>query len=151
MPACNKCAGLQQQLAAHVQTIREVSHNSLPCGICNKPVIFEFTVENSQWNRIVRAKELPEYLCFWCFDDLAAKDGETVRIGVNIVGTATRSGWCCDDVPGAYPNEVTKAQLQQTIREREEQLAKMREALEGLVERLDFVHNDSQYRAVWTM
>lgn len=82
-------------------SVAAVGRYSLPCSQCRLPVVFEFTVENQTWNRIVRAKNIPEYLCLWCFAALA-KDETIVHIGVNISAGSVFSGWCGHDVPGAY-------------------------------------------------
>lgn len=78
------------------------ANGELNCSLCQQPVMFEFTVESEQWNRIVRRRGIGEYLCFWCFDGLAAEDGEQVPIGVNVSGPAAISRWCGRDVPGTY-------------------------------------------------
>lgn len=101
--------------------------SSLPCGLCRLPVVFEFTVESTTWNRIVRAKGLDEYLCFWCFDDLATKDGEArIPVGVNLSGKTAHTAWCGLDVPGAYTEphpEIVKLKAQ--LAELQGQLARI--------------------------
>ncbi len=86
-------------------------HNSLDCSRCGNPVIFEFTVESSAWNRIVRSRGIAEYLCFWCFDELAADErvDRRIPVGVNLGGQIAFSSWCGDDVPGAYSEQRSKA------------------------------------------
>jgi hypothetical protein len=83
--------------------------DSKPCQLCSRPVIFEFTVESPIWNRVVKARNLPEYLCFWCFDKLATEAGERVPIGVNLNGKSAYSAWCALDLPGAYSSEPASA------------------------------------------
>lgn len=130
------------QIAALTEALKEAGRDSLPCGICHLPIVFEFTVASSIWNRIVRAKGLNEYLCFWCFDRLAVESGEhDISIGVNISGLAAHSNWSGDDVPGAYPDEVTKAQLLESLKERDALLADIdRFALHaGLAEQINWL------------
>lgn len=86
-----------------------VGRDSLPCSMCNQPVVFEFTVASDIWNRIVRAKGIDEYLCLWCFARLAGD--ERIPVGVNVHAGKVFSQWCVDDVPGTYPGDVTRKQL----------------------------------------
>lgn len=126
-----KINDLEAKLTAAREENERRGRGSLACSRCDLPVVFEFTVESRQWNRIVRARGIGEYLCFWCFDELAVESNEAVHVGVNINGRAAHSRWCCDDVPGAYPGDTTKAQLQEQLATSESQ----RKALAGQVER----------------
>lgn len=37
-----------------------------PCSLCGGPHSFDTSVSNDQWNAVIRANGLPDYLCFVC-------------------------------------------------------------------------------------
>lgn len=49
----------------------------LPCAGCSGPHRFDTTLPSVQWNRVIRAKGLPEYLCTTCIVEAFAKAGES--------------------------------------------------------------------------
>jgi|GEM_PF-3874332 len=101
---------LEAELKTFISSSAALGRDSLPCSRCQRPVMFEFTVESETWNRIVRSREIGEYLCFWCFDELAAGEDRDKRIpvGVNIGGRVAFSSWCGSDVPGAYVGQINE-------------------------------------------
>ena len=40
--------------------------NNPPCTQCGGPHLFDTVIDNNSWNRVIRAKSLPEYLCLTC-------------------------------------------------------------------------------------
>ena len=62
-----------------------------PCGLCGGPHPFDTTVPSVVWNRVVRAQELPDYLCLTCIVRAFVAAGESFTaelIGVAIETTA---------------------------------------------------------------
>lgn len=37
-----------------------------PCALCGGPHLFDTSVDSDLWNAVIRARELPEYLCMIC-------------------------------------------------------------------------------------
>lgn len=108
-------------LTSAQERIEKMGRGSLPCDKCGLPVVFEFTVASSYWNRFVRSLGIGEYLCFWCFDSICAKAGriERIPVGVNLAGEVAVSEWCGDDVPGAYDEESKQARLDAALAAKE--------------------------------
>lgn len=44
-----------------------------PCGICGGPCLFDTVIPSPVWNQVIRANELPEYLCAACIIQQFAK------------------------------------------------------------------------------
>lgn len=47
-----------------------------PCALCGGPHDFDTSVPSAVWNRVIRTKGLPEYLCTTCIVREFVKDGE---------------------------------------------------------------------------
>jgi hypothetical protein len=48
-----------------------------PCNMCHGPYQFDTTIPSPIWNRVVRAQNLPEYLCLTCIVKVFAKDSQS--------------------------------------------------------------------------
>ena len=62
-----------------------------PCGLCEGPHPFDTTVPSVVWNRVIRARDLPDYLCLTCIVRAFVAAGESFTaelIGVAIETTA---------------------------------------------------------------
>lgn len=55
----------------------KIPFGKLPCAQCGGPHDFDTSVDSEIWNRVIRAKELPEYLCTTCIVREFAKAGES--------------------------------------------------------------------------
>jgi hypothetical protein len=51
--------------------------DNLPCQRCGGPHPFDTSVPSAHWNVVVRARGLPEYLCFNCIVNVFAEVGES--------------------------------------------------------------------------
>ncbi len=64
-----------------------------PCALCGGPHTFDTSVQRDQWNKVIRAQGLPEYLCTTCIVREFAKAGESFSAklwGDDFKGTAIR-------------------------------------------------------------
>lgn len=48
-----------------------------PCAMCRAPYQFDTTIPSRVWNRVVRSRGLPEYLCTTCIVKVFAEAGES--------------------------------------------------------------------------
>jgi len=61
----------------------------MTCKLCGGPHLFDTSVDSVAWNRVIRAHDLPEFLCLHCVIIQFTKAGEKL--------TATLWG---DELPG---------------------------------------------------
>lgn len=62
---------------ATFKAINPTSPPSSPsCGKCNGPHVFDTSVESDQWNAVIRAAGLSDYLCLSCILEVFAKAGK---------------------------------------------------------------------------
>lgn len=61
---------------AELERRLRIPYGKLPCALCGGPHDFDTSVPSDAWNRIIRAKGLPEYLCMTCIVREFVKDGE---------------------------------------------------------------------------
>ena len=63
------------------------------CDLCGGPHLFDTSVDSTAWNRVIRAKGLPEYLCLSCIVVEFVKAGEVLEAtlwGDHLPGVSVR-------------------------------------------------------------
>lgn len=48
-----------------------------PCAMCDGPHPFDTTIPSVVWNQVIRAQELPDYLCLTCIVRVFAESGRS--------------------------------------------------------------------------
>lgn len=61
---------------------RHTQRSGFPCALCGGPHDFDTSVPSAAWNRVIRAKGLPEYLCATCIvrEFVRASEGFTAQL-----------------------------------------------------------------------
>lgn len=83
----------------------ELDRAAPPCQLCGGPHPFDTSVPSDRWNAVIRAKNLPDYLCLICIVQAFGEEGKSF--------TATLWG----DFPGQMVIEVRPQSAPQAGRE----------------------------------